>query len=354
MIEYFGIIILLILLQPITKKIKNGKLIYCVMSGTLLYLLIAMKNPFLGGSDTLTIYYPAFKHVIANDMTFVFFRYIEESIIFYPVAKIISLFTTNVIIYYAILEIPILFAITKLIYKYSERPWLSFILFFTLQYYAFCFIALKHAVALGFLVFALDALLEKKYKRFFIFTIIATLFHATAIVFFLAYFVHKLKINRWKIISIFLLTMIIIVLRDTIFNIIFSIFNSGRYSVYENRRETINLLVFGINLIMFVFAFILLNRNNEASRKDIILLNLLWVGTVISALTVVLAEFLRISMYFSISCVILIPNTLKYLKYKQRILCIFIILMILLIYCFGSNLPNLNLIPYEFYWETTF
>lgn len=353
MIEYVVIIILLMFLYPMMKKLKKGKFYYCVLAGGLIYILIALKNPFLGNSDTLSIYYPAFKHVISNDMTFVFYRYLEESVIFYPVTKIISMFTTNVVVYYAILEIPIIFAISKLIYKYSKKPWLSFIIFFMLQYYTFCFIALKHAVAIGFLVLALDALLEKKYKKFFVLTIIATLFHATAIVFLFAYFVQKLKITRWKIVITFILAMIIILLKDNIFSLIFSIFDSGRYSMYENRRETINLLTFGINLTMFVFAYVFLRKvDSEENNKEIVLLNLLWTGTIVSILTVVLAEFLRISMYFSISCVILIPNVLKQIEYKQRNLYTFVLIVILLIYFFGSNLPNLNLLPYQFYWET--
>lgn len=350
MIIYIVVVIMMYMFSIITKKMKNSKFYYCILTGIMLFLLISLKNPFLGKSDTLTIYYPAFKNIIAHDFKYVFFRYYEESMLFYIVTKLITIFTTNVNIYYAILEIPLIFGVTKLIYKYSKMPVLSYILFFSLHYYFFSYIALKHAVALGIILFAIDAAIEKKWKKFFIITALATLFHPTAIIFFIIYPVRKLNLKKSKIFILIFILLGVVLFKDKILDIIFSVLKDGRYSMYKSRSNTINIIPFLINIIMLTFSYIIKN-NKQNQTEELILKDMLWLGTIFSATTIVMAESLRISMFFSVSSIILIPNKVYESKKNEIAFFYIVISVVALIYCFYSCLPNLNLIPYKFWWE---
>lgn len=350
---YIFAIIMIYTNKIITMKFKNSKLIYCILTGFFLYLVMALKDPFLGKSDTLTIYYPSFENVIFNTMKYVFLRYREESALFYIVTKLISYFTHNLILYYALLEIPIIYSVTKIIYKHSKMPELSFLAFFSLNFYFFNFIALKNSVAFAFLMLAMDSYIEEKNKKTILYIILATLFHYTALIFLVALIIKKVKFGYKNFIFLIGILLITIFMKNTIFNYIFSIIDSGRYSVYSNRTETINLLMFTINILILSFSKLITNDNYVKQNSK--LFNLLWIGTMFSIFTVLLAEFSRISMYFSVSSIILIPNTLKQIEKKNiRIFMCFIIEVFMIIYCFYSVIPNLNLNEYEFFWNSMY
>lgn len=352
MIIYIVTIILIFVIKLLTNKTKNSKLNFCIITGIILYLLIALKDPFLGESDTKTIYYPAFNNVMINTMQYVINRYMDESILFYVITKLITYITQNVVIYYAIIEIPLIFATSKFIYKYSNMPALSFIMFFSLQYYFFNFIALKNSVALGFLILAIDALIEEKNKKYIFFTALAGLFHITALILLILYPIRKMKITTNKIILLGIITLITIIMKDKIFDLIFLIINTGRYSIYSTRVETISLVPFIINIVMLIFSYIITNK--EFKKENQLIFLALWIGTIISAFTIILAEFSRIAMYFSVVSIILVPNGINTVKLKNnKTTYYFFVLMFLFIYCFGSVIPNLNLQSYSFFWNNS-
>ncbi|MFZ8805559.1 MAG: EpsG family protein [Candidatus Calescibacterium sp.] len=83
-----------------------------------------------------------------------------------------------------------------LIYKYSPSPFLSFLIFMLLFYPNFGLIQIRDGVSIAFAWWAIFNLMEGKKIRFIIKTIIAILFHYPSIIFFLALFLNKNRINR--------------------------------------------------------------------------------------------------------------------------------------------------------------
>jgi hypothetical protein len=83
-----------------------------------------------------------------------------------------------------------------LIYKYSPSPFLSFLIFMLLFYPNFGLIQIRDAVSIAFVWWAIFNLMEGKKIRFIIKTVIAILFHYPSIIFFLALFLNKNRINR--------------------------------------------------------------------------------------------------------------------------------------------------------------
>lgn len=343
MIIYIFLIIAIILLSQILKK---HKLAFCISCGLLLFLVIALKDPFLGKSDTLTIYYPAYQKIINNDLSYIFFRYIDESALFYVVSKFISCFSTNISVYYAVLSLPLIIGVSKLIYKHSKLPSLSFLLFVCLNFYFFSFIALKFSVALGIILFALDSFLSGKNKKCFFLIILATLFHYTSIIFLLIFFSKKIKFNKTYLIYILIILLIVCAFKNQIYDFIFSIFKTGRYSAYADRKVTLNLVPFVINYILICFAMLCSSKDSIKKEE----FGILWIGTCLSIFTIILAEFIRLSMLFSIISIIVIPNTIAS-RVKQKELLYIVILVFALFYCFYSIIPNLGLYPYAFFFK---
>ena len=97
-----------------------------------------------------------------------------------------------------------------LIYKYSPRPWLSYLMWNCVGLYIFGFSAIKQALAMGLLMPACDGLLSDKRSKFFLWTLLAGAIHAPALVFLPAYWItHNDKKGSWLIFAAAALLIIV-------------------------------------------------------------------------------------------------------------------------------------------------
>lgn len=87
-----------------------------------------------------------------------------------------------------------------LIYKYSPRPWLSYLMWNCVGLYIFGFSSIKQALAMGLILPACDGLLSDKRSKFLFWTLLAGTVHAPALVFLPAYWItHNDKKGNWII-----------------------------------------------------------------------------------------------------------------------------------------------------------
>jgi hypothetical protein len=100
-------------------------------------------------------------------------------------------------------------SVAYLVYKYSNMPWLSYLLWNCVGFYIFGFYALKQILAMAFLVPAFVGIMESKPLKWFIWTLIAGAFHEPALIFLLAYPLCLKKMDFVKIL-LFLVGMLLI------------------------------------------------------------------------------------------------------------------------------------------------
>ena len=106
-----------------------------------------------------------------------------------------------------------------LVYHFSPRPWLSYLMWNCIGFYVFGFSALKQALAMALLFPACDAMLSDKKGKFLIWTLLAGAVHAPALVFLPAYWIthYELK-GSWILLAA--TTIIIIVFRAQVVDLI--------------------------------------------------------------------------------------------------------------------------------------
>ena len=156
---------------------------------------------------------------------------------FYIFMKLIAMLTNgNYQAFLLIVSIIIEIAVGLMIYKYSPRPWLSYLVWNCAGFYIFGFSAVKQALSMAFIVFAMICILENKAKYFVLFVLIAGFIHAPAFAFLPAYWLAKRRINMWMIGGYIAAAGIIFAFRDQI--IVF-------VSEYYYEEETMELLQFG-------------------------------------------------------------------------------------------------------------
>lgn len=331
------------------KDTTKNKKIFCCISGMLLFLIMAFRDPTLGNSDTVGLYIPRFLKIINLDFsgTIRLIQFYQDSdLIFYLVTKVITFITKDVSVYFAICSIPLIFFTSRFIFKYSKMPLISFLMFFALNYYPWSFIIIRHSIALGIIIYSYDFIKEKKPVKFIITVLIAACFHLSALFFLIAYPARKIKINNKKFIIAIIILGITLVFKDTLLKIIFSRLISGHYALYSGRESEFSIGGYLVVYAIIYISYILDRKRKENEQSKMYAIT--WIGVIITGLAFALFECFRIGMFFTIPEIILLPNAIATIEdRKTKRLITFGLIIVFSLYainCFNK----LNLIPYQF------
>lgn len=352
---YVILVLFIIFMYPILKKFtKNYKKWYCILCSIFLIIVIGLRNIELGQGDTKNVYKVIFNHFLHFDwqQSMKYINSQDVEIGFYGMMKIYTCFSSNFQAFLFIIGVPYIVAVSTLIYKYSKLPQMSYFLFLALNYFALSFTLLRHVLAMAFLIYAFLALMNGKRVKFIIFVFLASLFHTTALIFFIVYPFSKLKFNLKQIFLLILFLLLIFLFGNNILNFVFSILNDGHYSQYKISSGD-NIGFFIINLCLMLFSILYLKKYNiENYKESQFLFNFQFLTLCMSAFILTIGEAFRISTYFGIFGIVLVPNCLCLEKNQRLKIIIYILfLSLLVLYFFLFTSKNMGIYPYRFYWK---
>ena len=280
-----------------------------------------------------------------------FYNIYNKDYAFFLIVKICSNFM-NVQTWLFMITIPLISAIGYLIYKESNSPILSFIMFIALNFYEFLsFSALRQALAVTFIILAYFQIKDKKIVKFLIFVMLGSLFHQTALLFLVAYPLSNMKIGIKQFIIIIFGFLIANLLNSSLMNIIFSFITADRYQLYISKGVVLNHMSFYINCCIVFLCYYIGNKKISQNKSLKIQYNMIILGTFLSAFTNIIGEFYRLSMYFSIFEIILLPNMIQTLKDSNRKIVYVTVLFVFIIYFFIATIYNANIAEYKFFWQ---
>lgn len=340
------LLVLLIIILPIFKISKKK---YCIIIGVAMTLIVGFRDINLGMNDTSLIYLPIFSELskLSISESFNFIKNSNIEVVFYMLTRFYLIITNNYRIYLIILAMPLNFFVSRFIYKYSKIPFLSFIIFFSLNYFAMEFTLLKHCIALSILILSYDYIVKKDFKRFVLVVILAAFFHRTAIIFLIVYPLGNLKTGYKNISAIVISLFASVAIGKDILNVLILAININHYTKYIN-ADSNTLTFFFLNLFIYLFVIIFFKKykkENEYNR----LMNIFTIGICISTFATTIGESLRMSTYFTIYSLILLPNAINVITQRVNKDIIIILLSFLLIMYFFLFTMNNNMIyPYIF------
>lgn len=183
---------------------------------------------------------------------------------------------------------------------------------------------LRQSIALVLILYSLKFIWKFDFKRFFAIVLLASCFHTSALVILPAYLFNRLSFDKHfftKLVFLFLIFFIILLNLDNITNLIARIYPSFTYySRYFIKLPSYSLSLTLIlrNLVPFIsitFAFLLLKREGELNKKHTVLYCLFLASVVIAFSSDVYGSDVlrRLSDYFQISLVLIVPDAIKIL-----------------------------------------
>ncbi|WP_258355696.1 EpsG family protein [Clostridium perfringens] len=269
----------------------------------------------------------------------------EGDLGFLILSKIISFFTENTRVHFFIISSLIVILMMIYIYINSNLKFMSVLLYITICGYLTSFNVMRQWIAVAICAYAVNYVKKNKNIKYYIFIGIAYLFHATAIVFVPVKVLLDLKWKRKTYLIISFIGIILYLSIDFFMNLVnkFTRFGSYANGYYTNVGANVMFLI--VFIIMFIFCY--LNNNFLKNGINNIFLKISFLGLLFLFLGSKGLIFNRLAEYFNIGFIICIPEVLKGMYKKEKILFIYSIIICCLIYMLRFLSTNGNLIPYR-------
>lgn len=379
MIIYLFLLIYIFFLSLIfnPRKCKKNRKKFVIFAFLAIFLINGLRN-YTVGTDFYKYYYP----------NYIDFRYIpwksiqsvtisgDWEIGFCILSKILSLISTNFCLFTLVTSFLITVPYAIFIYDNSED-----VVFSTLFYILFNIMfsnmnVIRQALAVSFVLLGVNELKKDKTFKYFFWTILALLFHKSAIIAFIFFFFKKIKFTKNKVllsfcimaISTFLYSYVLEkMLNVSFFSDSYSMYSSGIHSVgYFNVNSFIQFFVPLICFILGVFTLNLgkkdyddLNVDNESivdNFSDSFLLLSLFACLYFRWIVFYIFIVGRFSMYFVPFIMIVFPRIITKIKSaKNRLLVNTSMYSILLLYFFYILLFKADIlygtVPFEFFFN---
>lgn len=208
------------------------------------------------------------------------------------------------------------FCVGRFAWKNSQDSLTSLMVFLCLGMFQFCMSAIRQSIAMAICLLAYEHVKNRKPVRFALTVLLAMLFHKSAIVFFVVYFVYYLKFNwRYIVVAVGGLALFVAFADE-----IATLYNDMMLEDYDatDSFESGGFFVILIYALCIVAALVF-NRKMREDKQQAMPFYLSLVGLSVYVLRFFSAQiFERVSYYFVFFLMILLPSTLLQLKPRDR------------------------------------
>lgn len=258
--------------------------------------------------------------------------------------KFIRIFTDNFRIFENVVFLICHCIFSYIIYKRSDYPALSFLIYIGLGFLGFNLCILRQAIAYSICFLSFDYLKNDKMIKYLMLVILALSFHKTAIFFIISYFISREKYNNLslikKIVLIALSTLTAIFLLPKLY-----IFYANDYSDISISGQGYKLLLLYILLSLILKVVLNINEKNINNKDYEVSFGSIYFQIVSLKFSV----FTRVANYYSLLFTISIPNIINSSKYK-KLLCFIFAFIFSMMYIYILFTDGCEIVPYEFFF----
>lgn len=270
----------------------------------------------------------------------------------YIICKIANILFDNsygmMIIYAFFTNFFVMKAIEKLT---NKKYWLSYLIY-GLTFLPFACNGIRQGLSMAIILYAFTFFNENKYIKFYLFILIAFLFHKSSIIivpYSLIGMVFKNKDREYRYYILITLLIMALLFSESIFN--FSIFNE--YISYLNYKSTAGILkaFYKFPPVIFALYSLIYKSNDEQKINEHFLAVFVIIGYLLMLIGFKLNYVDRVSLYFEQFVIFLIPNIIYKSKYKFNKFAILIFSLIYYLILFYINIyihGYYDFFPYNF------
>ncbi|MBR6694150.1 MAG: EpsG family protein [Clostridia bacterium] len=180
---YLVLVPAILFLPMVTDRIKNGKKVYFAIV-TLLLIFFAGFRDLSVGTDTKSYVNGFLKCEPFSEVSWGEFIKEESEFLYFMYRAIIRQITENYVWFLLPISVFYIIVVSRFIYKYSDYPSISFLVFLAMSYYAFSMAGIRQTIGYTFLILATEALINRRRLLCCLFILIAGGFHVTSFLYF--------------------------------------------------------------------------------------------------------------------------------------------------------------------------
>ena len=245
-------------------------------------------------------------------------------------------------------------SVCRFVYKNCDDVVLAMIVFNSLELFIFMVQGLRQAIAMSICLFAIEQCKRRNLLKFLIINGLAMLFHASAIVFVVVYFIPLLKIN-WRSMLVVITTFGVSAIFISYFFDFVNLFVRDEYSLTQDVVEGTGVVTLLIYLSVVIAGLLLRpspDQGEEYQKLYSLFFYLTCTGMFVFSLRNYTASITeRISFYYAFGQMALISNLVGNFKNLQTR---WVFRMIIIGLCFGVAIHKASytsLVPYMFFWQ---
>ncbi|WP_161568719.1 EpsG family protein [Exiguobacterium sp. SH1S21] len=330
------LIILAFLFEIINSNVKlktNRKSLpnhfFIIPSFLLLFIVSAFRGDFTTDYKNYSMLFHSYNRYSFTEVFQANF-YQENGYIF--LNKLIGLFTSNDFYLLIFITFIILYGFFHQFSKYSAYIWLSVLMFTTIGAYYTSFNTMRHILAVAIVFFGSKFLYERNLFKYCIVIIIASLFHRSALIMIVFYFILNFKFNIKNLTIILLGSIATMLSLNTILEFIqrtsYSVYTPDAYGMtglsFTNAVLPIAILIFSL------FYHKKIDLNNTIQK---IWINAVVFYTVFSVLGLKVQMIQRIAEYFAPYALLLIPLIFSKMKNDElKVIYMMVFIFVLVLY----------------------
>lgn len=352
LIIYIFLIIAILLSFSLAKEKKNALLFSFIC-----FTLIAMLRSKMVGVDTLQ-YYDNYK-VIGLSSGGTTTRY---EVGFYWMCRILYKINHNPQTLIMVSSIIINLSVFTFIRKHSSNYLLATLIYFFDNLFFSNMNIMRQALAVSVLLLGYSLLRDKKFFKFSLVIIIASLFHTVALVAFLLVLFRLIPKRKWIRLSMIIVMVLLFVFANKLFDVVTKLFGYSNYadSDYSNSNYFGAALTFAIPLLGLgiPLAYIKLFKVDVKEEQNFHFYTVITIAFIgFSALVMRMTIFNRLSGLFNIFALILIPYYLNLIKkrnvtdYKIVTGVVLLVYIVSFVVIIALRPEWTKCVPYEFFWS---
>ena len=310
MTVFTWLVVLLLLAAVLARGNKKGSKLFIIIAFLLLFAVMGLRDVNTGGSDasgtngSYPINYLEIGQQDWNELPSksgrnynLGFKYIEKGI--YEITN------GDYQMFITILSFFVLLSYLRFIRKYSPVPIQSVLYFLGLLYFFFLFDALKQAVAMAILLFAFDAIIDRKPVKFVLIVAIASLVHFPALIFLPAYWIVRIRLEKRYLVLLAVLLVVTYVFREQLLNLMLNAYSE---SEIEGSLSGVRFLrTKAIVMIVIVITAVILRPPTEKDTVYNACLVFVEIAIVFQTFCGYNNIFERLADYYFHTSIILIP-----------------------------------------------
>ena len=325
---YHWLVVLVLLLAYLMHGERKGNIKYILLVISLMFCVYGLRDAYSIGGDSSSSYLHMFERMEDTEWEDMpkFSNWLssedfgedrtghERSVAFQWLMKLIYDWTEGDYQWFiGIIALFVMIAVAQFVHRYSPSPVQSILYYFGLIYYTMMFNTLKQSVAMAFILFAFNAIVDRKMIRFLLMVWFASLFHFPAMVFLPAYWIANMRLGRTYLIFLAALFIVTYFFRDQLLDWMTDAYDT---QIMDTGRGFLANKV--IVMLVIIAAALVIRPPSGEDRVYNSLLMIIGVSAVIQTFSTYNNTFERLADYYFQFAIVFIPMVFEDVKTKRR------------------------------------